>query len=550
MKNTKKFAAMIAALTLSACSIAPMAMNASAADSTSITMKDGAETNTTSTFKAYKILDASVSGSAYTYTVNDTYRAILKSALGVADQTDDADNKKLDAAILAEMEKLNADTLRPVADKIYKAILSGDVNADATAASGVFSEVPQGYYLIAETALGSENTDGTMSLVMVDTMGEENLEITTKKEGPSFQKKLKDTNDSVANSTTGWQDSADYDIGDAVPFQLKATLPADYDKYDHYKLVFHDDLNKVGENNVFTLDASSFKTYVDKNENGSCDEGEEISTATLNQSPSGTHANGFDCDFEVTIADLKAEALKDLGITKDMPIYVEYSATLNENAALGKAGNWNDAYLEYSNNPYNDGTGDTDTTSKTPVDTTVVFTYKTVVDKIKMNGTTPESLAGATFVLEKYNATEEKWDEKKLVKSEDGTSFSITGIDDGNYRLSETEAPAGYKKIDGYIEFTVTAKHTENGDKAELALTSLSGTLTDGEIHIQNRTDKEMEVDEDLSIISAKVINTSGSELPSTGGIGTTIFYLGGGAMVAVAGVFLITKKRMGKSEN
>ncbi|MDE6833707.1 MAG: isopeptide-forming domain-containing fimbrial protein [Ruminococcus sp.] len=554
MKHSKKFTAMIAALALTACSIAPMFSFATGEDpapkTVTITMQDpsadGNVANTKSTFTAFKILDASVSGTAYNYTVNAKYREVLQGALDIADQEDDDDNKKLDAAILTAMEALTNDTLRGVADTIYRAILSGKIAGDATATNGVFSDVAQGYYLIAETALGADDTEGTMSLVMVETMGEDSLEITTKKEGPSFQKKLKDINDSVANSETDWQDSADYDINDEVPFQLKATLPDDYDKYEHYTLVFHDDLNtNDGGEDVFDLVEDSFVVYADVNGNGVYDEGEEIDVEPVVESK--TH-DDFDCDFEVTIPDLKDESLADIGITKTTPIYVEYKAKLNENAALGKPGNWNDAYLEYSNNPYNTGEGDENPKSKTPVDTVVVFTYKTVVDKINPEG---ESLSGAEFKLEKYDAATDSWVEKALVTSDEGDSFSFTGLDDGDYRLEEVTAPAGYKKIDGYITFTVTAEHTENGDKANLALTSLTGDVTGGAINIQNLVDEsKLEVDNDLSTLDADVINTSGSRLPSTGGIGTTIFYLGGGAMVAVAGVFLITKKRMGKQEN
>ncbi len=547
MRNTKKFAAMIAALALSACSIAPMFTFAADGDvtaSTTITMKEGGETNTSSTFKAYKILNASVAGTAYNYTVNDKYTSIIKTALNLEDTASEMD-------IVDKISSLNDENMRLFADTVYKAILSASptIEADATANSGVF-DVGQGYYLIAETALGENNTAGTMSLVMVDTKGEEALTVNTKKEVPSFQKKLKDTNDSTGE-TTDWQDSADYDIGDKVPFQLKATLPSDYDKYDHYKLVFHDDLNKNGENDVFTLDTSSIKVYADINGNGECEENEIITTANLTTEL--TAHDSFDCDLEVTIPDLKADSLATLNIIKTTPIYVEYEATLNENAALGKPGNWNDAYLEYSNNPYNDGNGDTDTTSKTPVDTVVVFTYKTVIDKVKIENDEVVSLAGAEFKLEKKikeNGTE-KWETLTLVTSEDGTSFSFTGLDDGDYRLSEISAPAGYKLISEFITFTVSAEHTENGDKAELELTSLTGEVVDGKINIQNLTDdKNMEVDTNLTTLNTKVINTSGSELPSTGGMGTKLFYLGGGAMVAVAGVFLIAKKRAGKTEN
>lgn len=533
MKNFKKFTAAIAATLMAASLSIPMTASFTASAAT-ITMQDGTETNTTSTFKAYKILDASISGDAYTYTVNDTYRNILKTALGL-------ETNATDDAIISSMNDLTAETLRPVADTIYKAILSGSIAETATTTNGKFNDLAQGYYLIAETALGSNNTDGTMSLVMVDTMGEQNVEVKTKKEAPSFQKKVKDTNDSVADSTTDWQDSADYDIGDDVPFQLKATLPADYDKYSQYKLVFHDDLNKANAKDVFNK-PTSVTVYVDKNQNGRFDEGESITTAVFSTTVSSDHADDFDCDFEVTIPDLKVVN----GVTADMPVYVEYTAKLNDNAVLGSAGNWNDAYLEYSNNPYHTGEGDT--TSKTVKDTNVVFTYKTIIDKVKTGETAGnyDALTGAKFKLEKKLANGNTKTIKEFTTGTEST-FEFTGLDDGDYILTETEAPAGYKKIDEPIQFTISAVHTN--DPETLELTSLTGNVTSGEINVINLdSDKNMESNLAAGTLNGKIINTSGSELPSTGGIGTTLFYIGGGCMVAVAGIFLITKKRMSKS--
>ncbi|MBO5103868.1 MAG: isopeptide-forming domain-containing fimbrial protein, partial [Ruminococcus sp.] len=374
----------------------------------------------------------------------------------------------------------------------------------------------------------------------------------------------------------GWQDSADYDIGDDVPFQLKATLPSTYAAYKAYKLTFHDNFRDVNDNEVFTFKQID-KVYVDGNSNGIFDGSDfEIYNYTLKKDATTQKADVI-YNMEVEIANLKTVYGGDTPETAS--VIVEYTATLNDNAVLGSKGNWNDAYLSYTTNPNWNGTGDTDTTpdeekehpKDSPIDTTVVFTYQTVINKINPQG---EALTGANFVLAKKYSTTPTGGEELIVgegesavtytgyykvseiTATDKKSFEFKGLDDGDYILVETKAPANYKKATKPVYFTISAVHTNDSDGA-LELTSLTGAKTagvtdDGFINLQTIAGSSEQMSSELSSgkIGANFINTSGAELPSTGGIGTKIFYLGGGAMVAVAGVFLITKKRMGKSEN
>ena len=223
-------------------------------------------------------------------------------------------------------------------------------------------------------------------------------------------------------------------------------------------------------------------------------------------------------------------------------IIIEYTATLTTNAVLGSAGNWNGAYLEYSNNPNNGGTG----TSRTTEDTVVAFTYQTVINKVDNQG---NALTGAKFTLEKKvnGVTEnEGWVAIKQVETEPGSTFTFKGLDDGDYRLTETQEPNGYNKITDPIVFTVKATHGEK------ALTALEAIIPQAQRANFTGLTSDGSLTPDLTAgsLSGNVINTSGAELPSTGGMGTTLFYVGGGCMVAVAGIFLITKKRMNKKED
>ena len=369
-----------------------------------------------------------------------------------------------------------------------------------------------GYYLVVDTTTfeeGAENTVYNLALLQLTKKG--TFEIANKTDVPESQKKVKDTNDSEANSTTGWQDSADYDIGDDIPFQLKAIIASDYANYTVYKLTFHD---KESDGLKFNNDA---KVFVDGVE---IETGYAVVTTGLDD----------DCTFEVRFADLKAIDAVQAGSV----ITVEYTSELDTDAVIGLPGNPNTMHITYSNNP-NDVQGGEN--GKTPDDTVIVFTYKVVVNKVDKDGA---ALEGAGFTLYKKNNTG-AWvevpdgdaDADNEIVGEALTTFAWAGLDDGDYKLEETTTPAGYNTI-APIEFTVTADHDILSDNP--TLTSLAGgNLFTGEV--------------DTGALTGAVVNQAGTVLPETGGMGTTIFYIVGGLLAVAAVVLLITKKRMNSAE-
>ena len=387
-----------------------------------------------------------------------------------------------------------------------------------------------GYYVIEQT---SHNGTTTVYLLGVydATKG---AEVNVKVAAPTFEKKIKDANDSKPVANEKWQDSADYDIGDNVPFQLIAKLPTDYSSYKQYKLIFHDDLKDADGKAVYD-NVTISKVYYDANNNNVCDAEEAITdyTSTVN----GT-APTDDCDFEVTIANLKTAKS---GVADGGLIKVEYTARLTENAVIGSAGNWNGAYLEYSNNPYYTG-GTEDDTNETAEDKVVAFTYQAVINKKDQDGS---DLTGAEFKLEKK--VNGSWVEVKKVLVNNDPKFTFKGLDDGDYKLSETKTPGPEYNSIAPIEFTITATHSETAAEPKLLTfmdvdaETASASITFG---TSNATATYTE-----GKIEADIINKTGTQLPGTGGIGTTIFYLGGGAMAAIGGVYLISKRRMKKSE-
>lgn len=366
--------------------------------------------------------------------------------------------------------------------------------------NGASVKVPEGYYLIKDTDKSLAGKDDSYTTYIVKVAG--NVDITPKSDKPSSEKKVKDTND-TDGTTTDWQDSADYDIGDEVPFQLKGTVASNYDSYKTYKFVFHDK-----ESKGLTFNKETVKVYVD---------GTEITQGyTIKENP--TDNDTFDVEF-TNLKDIKS-------VHAGSVITVEYKSTLNEEAVLGEKGNPNKMHLEYSNNPNDDQGGET---GKTPDDTVIVFTYKTVINKVDASG---KALKDAEFTLRKRLA-DGSYKTIKAVTSNEGTTFTFTGLDDGEYVLEETKTPEGYNTISP-ITFKITAEHDVESDDPQL--TKLNGDRVSGKIIFTS--------DLKEGSLTSNIVNQKGSELPETGGTGTTAMYLVGGVLVAGAILLLITKRR------
>ena len=399
------------------------------------------------------------------------------------------------------------------------------------------TDLPSGYYLIVDETQfedGAENTVYNAALLQVTGT----VTITQKTDRPSVEKKVleDDKYNQDGGYGTGYNDVADYNMGDAVPFHLIGSVP-DMSRYDTYKYIFHDTLS-----NGLTLNEGSIKVYVASNKAGT--DKTEITGWTK-------AVNGQ--SFTVSFTDLKTVS----DVSQGKFIIVEYTATLNQNAVVGLDGNPNVVYLEYSNKPDQSGSGNDHPTGNTPEDKVIVFTYE--LDTTKVDGADKTKLKDAEFVLSRGigdskeyakldgNSKVTGWtatqSEATVLKSGDNGLFKVIGLDDGTYYLKETKAPEGYNLLKEEITVVITAS-TSNGQTwtdgvASSALTALAVTA-DGAAGTG---------DTSTGIADITVANNKGSTLPETGGIGTTIFYTVGGILVLVAVVLLVTKKRMNGTE-
>lgn len=559
---------------------------------TNITISDATQNDE---FNAYKLLNltTSVEGQGadqttnYSYTVNGKYRSVLTTAINAlksnavptATGTTEADQDK---AIIDYVTKnvVNNETTttgdrvtaRKFAEKVREQIVASDsfkgtdgkldsnkADGHATASEeytkadnrtkaykATLSNMAQGYYLIVQTkAAGADGK--TMSQVILDTHGQDATDVTVKKDTVTLTKKVQENQDGVANpAKNNWQDGADYNIGDMVPFQLTGTLPTDYDNYNAYKYVFHD---SASSGLTFNVDNAELKVYA---VNG--DTKTELKEAANASDETGYNVitTGLTGEtFQVQFANLKrAQATKTAGtvtINKDTTIVVEYKAKLNNDAKRGAAGNPNEAWLEFSNDQYN--TGDGSPTGNTPHDKVIVFTFDIVVNKYKNQVDLEHKLNNAGFTL--YKSTDgASWTEAQELKNDANSTnvFQFKGLDSGYYKIVETKVPDGFTKADDVIFKVVASYDTESEDPS---LTNLvvkdanDNVISTGENAKFTLTG--IKYGDSMSAnaqINTNIVNKSGSQLPSTGGMGTVLLYVAGIAVFVLAGATLVMALR------
>lgn len=392
-----------------------------------------------------------------------------------------------------------------------------------------------GYYLVKNTAVpdSTANTDTAYTNYILEVVG--NVAVAPKTSTPSVTKKVNDK----AEADTA-------QIGETVKFTLTGKLPDNYGDYKTYKYVFHDTL-------------SEGLTYYTNTENASDEKNIKITIGGTDVTSSFTVTNNGQ---NLTIT---CDNLKDITspvITADSEIVVTYYATLNEKATVGTNNpNTNKVYLEYSNDPNATGEG---TTGKTPEDTVKVYTFKLNVTKVN-SANQEDKLPNAKFVLATEKVTlgdintdgvpENKTnlvavtgttpdfivnpnpgtDASYVVSTDAQGTLNISGLKPGKYYLYETKAPEGYNRRTEPFEIVITATQTnETGE-----ITDLSATVDS----------KNATVDLNTGTVDATIANDAGSQLPSTGGMGTTLFYIIGGVLMAGAAIVLVIKKKRSSAE-
>ncbi|MBD9037986.1 MAG: isopeptide-forming domain-containing fimbrial protein [[Eubacterium] rectale] len=495
MKTIKRSIAFVLAMILTlAMSVTVFAEGEGAKKTFTITVN---EAKAGHTYEAYQILKGDLSKSQTTLSNVDWGTGIKADK-----KTDLANDAK---AYVEKLSGMNSSDIKAEAQKIASVLsttVAGSVSVTQDNAKAEITGLEPGYYLIKDkdsSLKGDEAYTEYILNIVADTT------ITPKTDVPSVEKKVKDTNDTTGD-TTEWQDSADYDIGDVVPFQLTAKLPANVESYKSYYLKFDDTLSQGLDFNEGTVTVKLGNKDVTEFFKTNYDADNKKLTFTCDN----ILAKGFEAKNGDTIV-------------------VEYKATLNENAVIGSEGNPNKVKLEFSNNPNNGGEGDK---GETPDDTVIVFTYKVVINKVDENN---KALDGAEFTLyKKIKGAAEDKEIKAVISGDKNDVFTFSGLDDGDYVLKETKTPDSYNTAKD-IAFTITADHSIVSDAPELK--SLSGDKVTGNITLK--------ADKAEGSLSTPVQNFKGSVLPSTGGAGRVAIYVIGAILVVGGGIVLVTKKRV-----
>lgn len=396
--------------------------------------------------------------------------------------------------------------------------------------SGDVVEIPEdgaGYYLVVDTTDFStgDSYHACNSFLLKVSKGKFNLPIKPKAEKPTVEKEVHDNDISSAGNNDGWGSSADHAINEKFQFRLIAKLPKSsdraYDYYHEYAVLFNDTLSEgiTYDKLDSVVINSNGHTYDITNDTSKC----EVDDSNLKN----------DNSFVVKIHDVKNCVAN---LNDGATITVTYTAHLNDKAYVNTAGdstsNINKVYLTYSNNPK-----DESSIGKTPESTPVyVYTYQLNNTKYHDDDNPNNVLAGAGFRLYSDEACHDE-DEIKLKMNDDGTysrdfstegkgvemisgqdgQFNVKGLDAGTYYLKETKTPDGYSACK-VIPVTIKADHSRN-DQVNLEGSNLTNDIVN--------------------------IKAGGITLPSTGGIGTTLFYVVGGGLMVAAIVLLVTKKRM-----
>ena len=514
------------------------------------------------TFLAYKVLDLNLVGEGYVYTVPEALKDFYADYFELNEALGDFDYQ-----VTQKIAALTGDDLFAFASGVLAAakeanIAPASVTGQRGDTSVKFTDLPLGYYVVEDTA----ETTPVSALVLTST--KPNVEVNIKAELPVVDKKIIEEQDRVETNNAA--------VGDVVSYEVTSKVP-DMTGYTKYYFVLKDTMSlglTFNQDVAITIGNQALTKDNDF-------------TVTAKATANGTEIEIVFKNF-ISYKDQKGDA-----------ITVTYSATINENAVIGAAGNPNYVKLQYSNNPNKVVSGDPDNPDKpaVPEGETPEEEVRTYVTGLKLIKVDPEGnrLTGAEFTItgnklnkvlvrkdvytqdengtywrltdgtyttqdpldegveqSKYESVTVKYAKESVtevketqenvkataVVGDDGV-LRFDGLSAGDYEITELRSPAGYNLLEKPFKITIdwtapenvsvpctwTVSDTEAGDGYASSLES-GAQIVDGCIQIQ-------------------VENKSGTQLPETGGMGTTLFYIVGGLLMTTAVVLLITKKKL-----
>lgn len=502
---------------------------ANAADNATLTVSTTDTKFAGKTVNAYKMFSATVSsdGGAVSYTLTDGWKPFFMSSTldGLTGVTDANVNDKANEYVskLTGKEK----DLSAFAAKASNWAQTNNITADATATvsknaatdgkyTATFTNLDYGYYVVAVPGATVADTNSQYAaLVRVHSTS---VDAEIKGALPTVDKK-------VQVNGTG-KDATDAKIGDTLTFTLTSTIP-DMSAYSTYTFNFKDTLSK----GLTFGQVTSVKV------------GDTTLTKDTDYTVTTAPADSGKTLLTVAMKDFKTKQQANAG----KKITVTYAATLNKDAVVGGAGNVNSATIQYSNNPSTNGTGESEPSKVR------VFTYGFTVDKYtgKNYDDTATRLAGAEFTLAHKGGTAISFVKVadsatqnavyRVAKADEaGATTTITtpangkvdfrGLENGEYTLTETKAPAGYNKLASAIGVKVDGQN--NGTDTTHATVVIKYDNNNGSVYDQTASDGVIPVQ-----------NKPGVVLPGTGGMGTIAFTVIGVLVIALGVAWTLKRK-------
>lgn len=502
---------------------------ANAADNATLTVSTTDTKFAGKTVNAYKMFSATVSsdGGAVSYTLTDGWKPFFMSSTldGLTGVTDANVNDKANEYVskLTGKEK----DLSAFAAKASNWAQTNNITADATATvsknaatdgkyTATFTNLDYGYYVVAVPGATVADTNSQYAaLVRVHSTS---VDAEIKGALPTVDKK-------VQVNGTG-KDATDAKIGDTLTFTLTSTIP-DMSAYSTYTFNFKDTLSK----GLTFGQVTSVKV------------GDTTLTKDTDYTVTTAPADSGKTLLTVAMKDFKTKQQANAG----KKITVTYAATLNKDAVVGGAGNVNSATIQYSNNPSTNGTGESEPSKVR------VFTYGFTVDKYtgKNYDDTATRLAGAEFTLAHKGGTAISFVKVadsatqnavyRVAKADEaGATTTITtpangkvdfrGLENGEYTLTETKAPAGYNKLASAIGVKVDGQN--NGTDTTHATVVIKYDNNNGSVYDQTASNGVIPVQ-----------NKPGVVLPGTGGMGTIAFTVIGVLVIALGVAWTLKRK-------
>ncbi|MBR6044437.1 MAG: isopeptide-forming domain-containing fimbrial protein [Ruminococcus sp.] len=580
MRKTKRFAAMIAALALAiSMTVAGTTLTAFAATST-VSVSSEAATST-HTFKAYPIFLGDVDANGKIAAPSTEGTAFTNSQLAGLLGVDSTEVPDLAAAL--EAMQSNSTEAKNFAAGLGALLEQNNAGTDITAAG---AELAPGYYLIVEENTVPENN--VLNAQILKVVGGESLTIAPKTSAPTLVKKVGEEK-AVVDEDYGssgdyvFNDVADHSITEEVPFKIIATLPANIAEYKAYMYKITDTYD-----DGLTIDDTSIEVMID-------------GTPVYQAGAAGSSLNATEHGLTVTVDETNRKIVVNFvditayGVAADSVVTVTYNGCLNSSAAVATAYELNGAKLTYSRDYNNDanwtgfGEKDEETSPEnpgtpgtpkedednpdnpngqeeknnggdTPEDKVILYTYQLIIQKT--NGQSPitgEAAQAATFFVRNSAGQYIEVDENGKVTgfSDDETpialdaagQLNIIGLDDDVYTITELTPPTGYKlPADPVSTVTITGGIVTTQEWADFTAVESTYDVEEQEIAVTGSNIGSANAEE-AGTYTADISNAPLGTLPETGGIGTTLFYVLGGATAAAAGTILIVRRRAKKDQ-